>query len=279
MAAFLIDRFVSNEEVKLPVADLSMQRAYAIFDFLRTVNDQPLFLEDHLNRFYTSAAAMHLPVKQNREELTAILHELIQRSSLPEAGIRIMLTGGISPDTYQPAEPNLVITCNPVKTATEEDFEKGISIITYKHQRELPHIKSISYLTAVWLQPLLKEKKVNDALYYNENSITEFPRCNVFVVTKDKQLVTPAYNMLKGITRKQVLEIAADHLSTAERDIPVSTLTEAAEIFLTATTKKIIPVVKVNDMVIGNGKPGPVTRKLYEQFLLLERSAAQRVSR
>lgn len=272
MAAFLIDRFVNNEEVKLHVSDLSMQRAYAIFDFLRTVKNIPLFLEDHLDRFYHSAAAMHLPVKQSREELTGIIHQLIQQAALPEAGIRIMLTGGYSTDTYTPAESNLIITCNPVRTATAEDFERGYSIITYPHQRELPHIKSISYLTAVWLQPMLKEKNANDVLYYNPQSVTEFPRCNVFIITKDHTLVTPAHNMLKGITRKQVLALASGFMKTEERDITLDELTEAAEVFLTATTKKIIPIIKINNRAINNGKPGPLTRKLYEQFLLLEKS-------
>ncbi|MBI1781592.1 MAG: aminotransferase class IV, partial [Sphingobacteriales bacterium] len=183
-----------------------------------------------------------------------------------------MLTGGYSADSYNPAEPNLIITCNPVKTATKEDFEKGYSVITYEHQRELPHIKSISYLTAVWLQPLLKQKKVNDVLYYNQQSITEFPRCNVFIVTKDGQLVTPVNNMLKGITRKHVLELAAEFIPVKERNITVDELMNAAEVFLTATTKKIIPVVKINDTIISNGKPGPVTAQLYRQFLVLEQS-------
>jgi D-alanine transaminase/branched-chain amino acid aminotransferase len=272
MAAYLINRFVTNEEVQLQVSDLSMQRAYAIFDFLRTINNTPLFLNDHLDRFYRSAAAMHLPVKQSREELTGIIHQLIQQSALPQAGIRIMLTGGYSTDSYTPGEPNLLITCNPVRTATAEDFENGYSIITYPHQRELPHIKSISYLTAVWLQPLLKEKQVNDVLYYNEQSITEFPRCNVFIITKEGTLVTPAHNMLKGVTRKNILAMAAGIMKTEERDITVEELMQAAEVFLTATTKKIIPVIKINDRPVGDGKPGPHTRKLYEHFLLLEQS-------
>ncbi|RTL57411.1 MAG: amino acid aminotransferase [Sphingobacteriales bacterium] len=272
MTAYLNDRFIDNSELTLHVSDLSMQRGYAIFDFLRTIKNVPLFFDDHLDRFYHSAKAMHLPVQQNREQLTSIIHQLIEQNDLPEAGIRIMLTGGYSADSYNPAQPNLIITCNPVKTSTKEDFEKGYSIITYEHQRELPYIKSISYLTAVWLQPLLREKKVNDVLYYNRQSITEFPRCNVFVVTNDGKLVTPVHHMLKGITRKQVLELAAAFMPVEERDITVDELMSAAEVFLTATTKKIIPVLKINDTIISSGKPGPVTTKLYEQFLALEQS-------
>ena len=255
MAAYINNQFVTNEESLLHVKDLSIQRGYAAFDFFRTINGVPLFIDDHLDRFYSSAAAMHLQLNKSREEIKSIAQDLIKQTAIPEAGIRLMLTGGYSADGYQLAEPNLIITCNPAKTTTQEDFEKGFSIITHQHQRELPHIKSINYLMAVWLQPLLKEKQANDVLYYNKESITEFPRCNIIIVTDENKLATPAYNMLPGITRKNVLALANKILPIEERNIPVEELATAQEIFLTATTKKIIPIVKVN----GKGSAAPNT--------------------
>lgn len=279
MAVFINDQFAENSEALLHVSDLSMQRGYGIFDFCRTINGIPLFLEDHLQRFYNSATSMHLSVRYNMQELSAIIHELINRSSISEAGVRIVLTGGYSKDGYQPAEPNLIITCNPAKTATENDFEKGYSIITHQYQRELPHIKSINYLMAVWLQPLLKEKKADDLLYYNKESITEFPRCNIFIVTRDNKLATPTNNILHGITRKNVLSLAKETMEVQERDIPVEELMNAAEVFLTATTKKILPILKIDGNIIGNGKSGPITTKLYKKFLELENSITHLVNR
>lgn len=270
--AFLNDTFIAAEDAKLHVADLSMQRGYAVFDFFRTVNGRSLFIDDHLERFFSSAAAMHLPVNKTKEEMIRIVQQLLQQSSLPEAGIRIMLTGGYSPDTYTPASPNLIITCSPVKTATAADFEKGFSVLTYEHQRELPHIKTINYAMAVWLQPLLKEKKADDVLYHYNNIITEFPRSNVFVVTKEKKLLTPARHMLKGITRKKVLSLAADVLVTEERDIHLEEVYNAAEIFLSSTSKKLMPVVQIDNIVIGEGKPGVITRELYRRFLEKEKN-------
>ncbi|MEI9912277.1 MAG: aminotransferase class IV [Bacteroidota bacterium] len=170
--------------------------------------------------------------------------------------------------------PNLIITCNPAKTATADDFEKGYSVITYEHQRQLPHIKSINYLVAVWLQPLLKEKGADDVLYHYNNIITEFPRSNVFIVTADNILVTPARNILYGITRKHVLSLAAGYLPVEERDITLPELMNATEVFLTSTTKKIIPVLHIDNNTIGNGKPGPVTRELYRQLTTLQTNLA-----
>jgi D-alanine transaminase/branched-chain amino acid aminotransferase len=279
MAVFLNDRFTDNAGAFLHVTDLSIQRGYGVFDFLRTVNGVPLFLNDHLQRFYNSAAYLHLPVKFNIQELSSIIHELIQRSGVAEAGVRITLTGGYSTDSYHPAEPNLIITCNPVTTITDEEFEKGYSIITHHYQRELPHVKSINYLMAVWLLPLLKEKKADDLLYYNDESVTEFPRCNVFIVTSANRLVTPAKNILHGITRKNVLALATDVLPVEERDITLDELMNASEVFLTATTKNILPVLKINDHVVGDGHPGKITRELYKKFRQLENSLVHLVSR
>ena len=271
MSVYLNDKFINNEEALLHVSDLSMQRGYAIFDFFRTVYGVPLFMEDHLDRFYASAMAMHLALDKSRQDIRNIVQELLQRSSLSEAGIRLMLTGGYAADSYHPATPNLLITCNPVKTATVNDFEKGLSVITYEHQRQLPHIKSINYLMAVWLQPLLKEKQADDLLYYNKESITELPRSNVFIVTADNKLITPAHNILYGITRKNIIKLAGDIMPVEERNISANELLQASEVFLTATTRKILPLLKINGQPIGNAKPGPVTTKLFERFLELEK--------
>lgn len=270
MAAFLNNAFVADEEARLHGSDLSIQRGYAVFDFLRTVNAKPLFLQHHLDRFIQSAENMHLKVEQCKEELTQIIDQLIEQSQLKEAGIRLLLTGGYSPDTYHTTTPNLLITCNPVKTSTRGQFEKGFSIITHQHQRELPHIKSINYLMAVWLHPLLAQKKADDVLYHQNNIITEFPRANVFIVTKENKLITPAHNMLKGITRKFVLEQAADFMQVEERDVTLDEIYNASEVFLTSTTKRVIPVLKVDDQKIGEGVPGSVALQLWDLFMKME---------
>jgi len=99
MAIFLNDQFLPDDQALLHVSDLSMQRSYAIFDFFRTLNGVPLFMEDHLDRFEASAKAMHLPLSKSREEIRSIIKELIIRSSLAEAGIRLMVTGGYTTDS------------------------------------------------------------------------------------------------------------------------------------------------------------------------------------
>lgn len=270
MSVFLNDQFLENKDASLNIMDLSIQRGYAAFDYLRTVNGKPLFIEDHLDRFYASAQAMRLPISKTKEELTGIINELIKKSGLSQAGIRLILTGGYSPDAYNPVKPNLLITCNPQTLPSVEDVEKGISIITYEYQRDLPQIKNINYMMAVWLQSIIKEKKAEDVLYYRNNILTEFPRANLFIVTKDNALVTPAENILLGITRKKLIGLAIDFIKVEERNISKEELYGAKEIFMCSTTKRILPIIKVDEIKIGNEYPGEITTDLYKRFLSLE---------
>lgn len=271
MAVFLNNQFLENEEATLNIADLSIQRGYAAFDYLRTVNGKPLFLDDHLERFANSAAAMRLPLSKSKEELTEIINELVKRSSLSQAGIRLILTGGYSPDAYNPTTPNLLITCNPQVLPSEADFEKGISIITYAYQRDLPQVKNINYMMAVWLQAIIKENNAADVLYLNNNILTEFPRANVFILTKENILVTPSEKILFGVTRKKLIELAKDFIAVEERNILKEELANAQEVFMCSTTKRILPIIKIDNAEIAEGIPGGVTKKLYQQLLALEK--------
>ncbi|HQV54902.1 MAG TPA: aminotransferase class IV [Chitinophagaceae bacterium] len=270
MAVFLNNQFLENEHASLNIMDLSIQRGYAAFDYLRTVNGKPLFLENHLDRFYTSAEAMRLPLSKIKEELTEIINELIKKSGLSQAGIRLILTGGYSPDAYSLAEPNLLITCNPQTLPSVADFEKGISIITYEYQRDLPQVKNTNYMMAVWLQSIIKEKRADDVLYFKDNVLTEFPRANLFIVTKENVLVTPAENILLGVTRKKLIEISNDFIIVQEGNISKDELYEAKEVFMCSTTKRILPIIKADGIEISDGHPGEITRELYARFLSLE---------
>lgn len=275
MAVYLNNRFVNDEEALLHVGDLSMQRGYAVFDYFRAVNGMPLFMDDHLDRILASALAMHLTIRQTKTELETIILELLKRTNLPVAGIRMMYTGGYAPDYYNPAEPNLVITCNPLKLPTEADFKKGVSIITYPFQRNLPHIKSINYQMAVWLQPQLKEQQADDVLYFQNNIVTEFPRCNLFMVTADDKLITPVNNILFGITRKKILKLAEGMKQIEERDITVAEIYTAKELFFASSTKRILPIVTVNGKSVANGQLGKFTEQMFRKFLELEKKELQ----
>jgi len=259
------DSLIPSDEANVNIADLAVQRGYGIFDFFKTIDGKPVFLEDHLDRLFRSAVLMRLELKQSRDEIKVRIKRLIERNNLNDSGIKVILTGGFSSDGFNIAEPNLIISQQAFQIPRSMS-EKGISILTHEYQRQFSDAKTLDYLQAIWLQPILKEKKADDVLYYSDGMIRECPRANIFIVTKDQKVLTPESGMLKGVTRKQVLEISADAYETETRDISMEELRNAKEVFITSTTKNILPVVQVDGHVIADGKPGEVSRALALEY-------------
>ena len=115
----------------------------------------------------------------------------------------------------------------------------------------------------------IREHNAADVLYCKDNIASEFPRCNFFIVGNDDNVLTPSTNVLHGITRKNLLSMHAK-FNIKEAMITLDDVYSAREAFLTSTTKRIIPIVKVNDRTIGNGSPGRVTLSLLEELIDLE---------
>ncbi|WP_300604422.1 aminotransferase class IV [Niabella sp.] len=270
---FVNNAFAEEGKAMIQTGDLAIQRGYAVFDYFRTVDHKPLFLEDYLDRFFNSAQALSISIPHTRSRVTEIIFELIQKNNLPESGIRMIATGGYSPDSYTPVQGNFILQQQPLQLPDAATVENGIRIMTHAYQRDLPTVKSINYLMGIWLQKQLKEKGLTDVLYIQNDIISEFPRANIFIITPEGILVTPGRNVLAGITRKKILEFASTLLPVETRDISVNELISAAEVFMTSTTKRILPVTEIDGIRIGNGKAGPLTRQLLEQFIRLQQSA------
>jgi D-alanine transaminase/branched-chain amino acid aminotransferase len=265
LSVWVNDSLIPSDEANLNIADLAVQRGYGIFDFFKTIDGKPVFLEDHLDRLFRSAVLMRLEIKQSRDEIRDKISSLIEINKLKDSGIKVILTGGFSPDGFNIAEPNLVISQQEFQIPKTMP-EKGISILTHEYQRHFSDAKTLDYLQAIWLQPILKEKKADDVLYYSAGIIRECPRANIFIVTKDHKVITPENGMLKGVTRKQVLELSAEKYITEARDVSFEEFRDAAEIFITSTTKNILPVVQVDGHIVGDGSPGEVSRALANEY-------------
>jgi branched-chain amino acid aminotransferase len=265
--AFLNDRFVTEENAVLHFRDLAIQRGYGVFDFFKVLSSVPVFLDEHLERFYFSAEQMRLPVSFSKQELKNIITELLQKNSIADTGIRITLTGGYSADGYQIAKPNLLITLHSFTPPTKEQFEKGIKLLTYEHQRQLPQVKTIDYLMAIWLQKLIKENSADDVLYHQDGVVTECPRSNFFLVTQDNTIVTPATKILKGVVRTKLLNIASTEFRTEERDVTIEEIKSAKEAFITSTTKTILSVRQIDKHIFSENKS--VAHRLLELMLQL----------
>lgn len=271
MHVFLNDQFIEAENASLHISDLAIQRGYGIFDFFRVRNNVPLYVEDHLDRFLQSASIMQLSSPYTKDKLLTLISDLIKRNNISNSGIRMILTGGYSPDAYQPVNPNFIVMQNALAW-DDSPSPKAVSIITHEFVREIPEAKTINYTMGIWLQREVKKHDADDVLYHVNGVVTEFPRCNFFIVTKDNLLVTPEKNVLKGVTRKNILANANALLPVKESPITLQDIRNAKEAFLTSTTKRIQAVVKIDGHTVGDGKPGELTTTLLNMLIAKEQN-------
>lgn len=276
MLAYLNGDILPLEKAQLHVSDLAIQRGYGIFDFFRVSEGIPLYLDDYLDRFYRSATTMGLEGVIDRPALKDVIARLIQQNGMAEAGMKLILTGGYSPDAYHPAKSNFLVSQHTLVLPSSTQVEEGIPIITYPYRREIADVKTINYIMGVWLLKRMKEANAADVLYHRDGLVSEFPRCNFFLVTRQGTLVTPANHILHGITRMRVLEVASRKHPAEVRDVRLEEVYDAAEAFLTSTTKGILPIVRADDRPIGTGRPGPVTLALRELLKQREKEELQK---
>ena len=254
----------ANEGV-IGITDLALQRGYGVFDYGRTYNGKLFHFDDNLERLRQSSSALHLKLPLSDQEIREIAVRLIQESNLKTPAIRLILTGGPSNSSPLLEHPNFIIIAEELPTYPGDLYLHGANLITVEYQRELPHVKSINYLNAIRLEPLKREKRAFDILYHSQNGITECPRNNFFAFLGDT-LVTPSEHVLHGITRKLILQLAGNHFQVEERTLGLNELEGADEAFVTSTSKRVLPVTKIDDRGVGDGKVGERTKKIMQLF-------------
>lgn len=271
VSCYLNGQILPQGKFNIAINDLGLLRGYAIFDFCRTANGKPFLLPQYLTRFRNSARLMDLNLEYTDEQITSAVHELLKNSKLSFAGIRFVLTGGYTEDSFTPVTPNFFITVEDLSQVPAEVAANGVKLMSYDYQREMAEVKTTNYTAALRLRKRVEQQKAYDILYYSKGNVLELTRSNFFIV-KDNTVITAATDILKGITRQTVLNLAEAKYKVEVREVKYAELAQADEAFLTGTNKKIVPVVQVDDKLIGNGKSGKVTRSLYEAFLEFEKT-------
>ena len=258
---------VLENDAKILVTDLAVQRGYGIFDFLKTVNGKVIFLEDYFDRFYNSAKEMNLDLDISRSALRKEIESLLNKNNIPNSSLKLILTGGYSDDGYQIGKPNLIMVQAPY-TYDEASFQIGLNLMSHNYQRQVPTVKTIDYIQAIRLQPLLKLKGADELLYHHQGEVRECPRANVFIV-KNNEVLTPNTNILRGITRKKILSLQIEGVTIKEQDFGIDDFINADEAFISSSTKNILPVFSLDSKPIGSGKIGEITTQLNEKLLAL----------
>jgi branched-chain amino acid aminotransferase len=263
---YIDGQFVAADQAVLPLNDLGILRGYGIFDFMRTYAGRPIFIRDHIRRLFRSADRLGLTLPWPEEELAGLVGETLRRNRHDESGIRILVTGGPSADFITPSgNPRLAIMVTALKTLPAATYSTGAAVITVPHNRFLPGAKSTDYTRAILALAEARRAGAIEAIYSEDGWVYEGTTSNIFAVIRRK-LVTPGEGILEGITREKTLRLAEGLLPIDIRRLGLSELLGASEVFITSSSRGIVPIVRVDGETIGGGSPGPGTRELMKAF-------------
>jgi branched-chain amino acid aminotransferase len=294
--AYVNGRICSQQDAVISVFDHGFLYGEGVYEVIRTY-DGELFLADrHFRRLRASAGMITLDPGLSDAALEAIIRETIEayRSGAGDAGrgeevlARILLTRGIGEMSYDPSKsprPSLVVIVKPLVPPPASAYERGVPVALVSVMRNHPasvdpRIKSNNLLNNILaMQEALRRGPYFEAIMRNaRGELAECSQSNLFLV-KNGSAYTPGLEagLLAGITREFVEEVAADSgIPMIDAALHDEDLFGADEVFLTSTSKEIVPIVRVDDRVIGRGQPGPVTLRLLEAYRLKARAAARR---
>jgi branched-chain amino acid aminotransferase len=281
-------RISDDTHASVSVLDHGFLFGEGVYETLRTYDRQPFLFDRHARRLRHSAAMIDLAVPVSDEELRARVRDTMEASRLPdEAYIRILLTRGPGDLSYDPRScptPTLVVIVKPHVDPPAEVFEQGVTIslvtVLRNHPGAVnPLIKSNNLLNNALAMQEAFRKGGYEALMRNYlGELTECSQSNFFLV-KDGVALTPPVEagLLEGITRNVLFEVGrAIGVEVRESTLMAGDLPLADESFITSTTRELVPVVRVDDQVIGSGRPGPITQRLLDGFRRIARAATLR---
>jgi branched-chain amino acid aminotransferase len=270
-------KFYSEANAKISVFDHGLLYGDGIFEGIRFYNGRVFRLEEHLERLWDSARSICLEIPMTHEEMSEAVLETIRQNHLHDGYIRLLVTRGIGNLGLNPEQcksPSVIIIAATIALYHEDFYRKGLSIMTCATRRSNPAslnpaVKSLNYLNNVMARIEANLAGADEALMLNDaGNVAECTADNVFIIKRD-QIFTPPITAgaLRGITRSIVFEIAAEFgLSVVEADFTRHDVFVADECFLTGTAAEIVPVVKADGRLIGNGKPGPITKRIIARF-------------
>ncbi|MBC7130168.1 branched-chain-amino-acid transaminase [Candidatus Bathyarchaeota archaeon] len=277
LLVYINGNYYPKSEAKISVFDHGLLYGDGVFEGIRAYKGVVFKLKEHIDRLYNSAKAIMLNIPMTKEQMINAILETLRKNNLRDAYIRLVVTRGIGDlglDPRKCPKPTVIIIADTIKLYSREARERGIRAMLVWVRRNpvdtTPHgIKSLNYLNSVLGKIEANIAGFDEAICLDKNGyISEGVGENLFIV-KGGELITPppAAGILVGITRAVIMRLAEKlgYLVREQNLTPVDLFT-ADEAFLTGTAAEITPIAEINGRIIGEGKPGPVTRRLMEEF-------------
>lgn len=278
MKVWLDGHLVDKQHAVVPVYDHGLLYGDGVFEGIRVYNGRVFKLGTHLKRLEQSAHAIHLTMHYTMREIELAVRETVAANNMKDAYIRLVVTRGPGPLGLNPftcPKPSTIVIVDRIALYPPEMYENGMPVIVAKRPRIPveclnPSVKSLNYLNNILAKVEAVEAGVHEAIMLNtEGQVAECTGDNIFFI-RDDRLVTPPVSagILNGVTRLFVMnELAsACGLSVEERSMRLDDLFTADEVFLTGTAAEVIGVSSIDGQEIGEGKVGPVTRRLVSEF-------------
>jgi D-alanine transaminase len=269
-------QYVPAREACVHVEDRGYQFADGVYEVCEVQGGRLVDAPRHLTRLQRSLSELRIDLPMPVTSITFILQEVVRRNRLNYGIVYLQITRGVARRDHafpaQPITPSMVVTAKSLSERRNADTAaKGIAIITTPENRwPRVDIKSISLLPNVLAKQEAKERGAYEAWYVDRDGyVTEGSSSNAWIITKDGKLVTRQtdHAILSGITRAVLKEVAAAlQLKFEERAFTPDEAAKAAEAFVTSATQLVMPVVKIDEQMIGDGKPGPLSKRLREEF-------------
>jgi branched-chain amino acid aminotransferase len=279
---FMNDSLVPEHEAKVSVFDHGLLYGDGVFEGLRSYSGKVFRLDAHIDRLYDSARAICLEIPLTKQAMAKAVNDTLAANDLADGYVRLVVTrgaGSLGLDPNKTSRPQVIVIADTISLYPREFYEQGLRIVTAATQRTQsaalsPRIKSLNYLNNIMAKLEGLQAGCVEALMLNhKGEVAECTGDNVFVVRSGRLLTPPPdAGILEGITRGAVMELAvAAGIDCREQTLVRHDLYTADECFLTGTAAEVIPVVEIDGRRIGTGVPGPISRRLTDDFHALVR--------
>lgn len=275
---FLNGEFVPGEQAHVHIYDHGFLYGDGAFEGIRAYNGRAFKLVEHVDRLYNSLKALWIDLPYGREQFAANIEKLLEKNEVTNGYIRVTVSRGIAlgldPKNIQ-GQPTVCISTDKLSLYPKSMYENGLEVVTVatrvaSPQVLEPRIKSLGkYLCNIQAKIEANQVGAGEGLMLTEDGyVAECTGDNIFYAKRGVIYTPPAFlGILEGITRATVMDLLAEMgVKVEEKVFTRFDLYTCDESFLTGTAAEVIPMVKLDDRVIGNGKPGPITKKLEQAF-------------
>lgn len=269
---YLNGQFMPLSEAKISVLDRGFIFGDGIYEVIPAYAKKPFRLAEHLRRLRSNLDATRIKDPNSEQQWNEVINQLVAQQDAEDQSIYLQITRGVAKrDHAFPAgiEPTVFMMSNPLMVMDQKTFENGVGAITLDDIRwQYCNIKAIALLPNILLRQTALDQGAQEAILVRNDIVTEGSASNIFMVTGGVIKTAPNSSLLlPGITRDLIVELAHAHkLPLNEVNFTQDELLHADEVWLTSSTKEVLPIVRLNEKTVGNGKPGPVARRMFEIF-------------